>query len=80
MSGAGLMPLSDPAVTSTLSPRELAALIAYAKTGDQRQAAHLLGLTHHTLKGTLLWNAYQKLGVTNAIDAFRAMGWLQVPS
>jgi len=62
----------------TLSTRQLAALVAYARAGDQRQAAFVLGISINTLK-FYLTETYQALDVTNAIEAFRAIGWLQVP-
>lgn len=67
---------ADHAVT--LSPGQLAALAAYARVGDQRQAADSLGVTLRTFKERLT-NAYCVLGVQSNIDAFRALGWLRVP-
>jgi DNA-binding CsgD family transcriptional regulator len=61
-----------------LSPRQLAVLAAFARTGDQRQTAVALGISRHTARH-LLQEAYAKLGVCSCIDAFRAMGWLRVP-
>jgi DNA-binding CsgD family transcriptional regulator len=66
------------AVTPALSPRELEALTAYARTGHQQQAAHLLGISIETLKNYLT-RAYAKLDADGALNAFRAMGWLRVP-
>jgi len=61
-----------------MTPREREALMEYARTGDVRQAAYRLGISHHWMR-TLLWSAYQKLGVTGAISAFRELGWLALP-
>ena len=58
-----------------LAPSERAALRAYARTGDQRRAADDRGVSYQTLKNECC-TAYRKLGVTNAIDAFRKLGWL----
>lgn len=67
---------ADHAVT--LTPRQLAALVAYARAGDLRQAAFALGIRPQTLKNYLTI-VYRALDVQTGIDAFRAMGWLQVP-
>ena len=61
-----------------LGRREYDALIEYARTGDVRQAAHRLGLSYTWTKN-LLYTAYQKLGVTGGISAFRELGWLALP-
>lgn len=60
---------------AALSPRQHEALRAYAETGDYGAAARLIGANHQTFKNTM-HDAYRKLGVTSAIDAFRALGWL----
>ena len=78
---AGLSAFSaDHAVTPTpsLTPRETAVLEAYARAGDQRQAAYALGLTLRSVK-SYLTRAYAKLDVTTCIAAFRVLGWLHVP-
>ena len=63
---------------SRLTAREYAALIAYARTGDARQAAHQMRQAYQHTKN-LLSSAYQKLGVTGAISAYRELGWLVFP-
>jgi DNA-binding NarL/FixJ family response regulator len=63
---------------ASLTNREREALAAYATTGSQREAAHLMGVRHQTIKNHLR-EAYDKLGASGAINAFRAIGWLQVP-
>lgn len=63
---------------ASLRRRELAALRAYAQTGDRRAAADVIGVRAETIKN-YLHDAYVALGVTNAIDAFRERGWLVVP-
>lgn len=62
---------------SSLTPRQRAALEAFARTGNQRQAAADLGISYQTLKNHLKL-AYRALDVGGAIDAFRALGWLVV--
>jgi len=53
-------------------------LVAYARAGDQRQAAFVLGISINTLK-FYLTETYVALDVTNIIEALWAVGWLQVP-
>ena len=62
----------------TLSKGQLAALAAYARAGDLRQAASSLGISRSTLTKSLTI-AYRKLDAQTGIDAFRAMGWSHVP-
>jgi len=59
-----------------LTPRQEAALAAYAHHGAYIAAAYALGISSRTLT-IHLTSAYRKLGATNAIEAFRAMGWLR---
>ena len=61
-----------------LAPREVVVLSVYAQTGDYREVAVAMGISRTTV-GHLLGLAYRKLGVSSAIDAFRALGWLRVP-
>jgi DNA-binding NarL/FixJ family response regulator len=58
--------------------RELQALALYARTGSHKDAAALMGIGPQTVKNYLA-TSYQKLGVSGGIEAFRAIGWLQVP-
>jgi DNA-binding CsgD family transcriptional regulator len=62
---------------TSLTPRQREALAAYARTGNQREAAERLGIGYQTVKNHLA-AAYAALDVGGAIDAFRAMGWLVV--
>jgi DNA-binding CsgD family transcriptional regulator len=50
----------------------------FARFGDQRSAAAVMGISLSTAK-SYLTRAYAKLNVTNCIDAFRVLGWLHVP-
>jgi DNA-binding CsgD family transcriptional regulator len=61
-----------------LTEREVEVLSAYARHGTQRPIATDLGIKVQTVKN-LLFSAYTKLGVTGAIHAFHAMGWLRLP-
>jgi DNA-binding NarL/FixJ family response regulator len=67
--------LSSGFAATALSPRELDVLKAYAMTGNQRLAAEVVGLSVQTVKNHLR-SVYSKLGVSDGIGAFRAMGWL----
>jgi len=62
----------------SLRPSAERALLAYARTGDRRSAAASLGLSLGVFNNALS-KAFEQLGVTTAIDAFRAIGWLRVP-
>lgn len=61
-----------------LSAREYEALAFYARLGDQKTAAHALGISMQTIKNHLS-NCYLKLGVQTNLQAFRQMGWLRAP-
>lgn len=61
-----------------LTPRELEALAAYAANGSYKAAAYALSVSEDTLRHHL-HNAYEKLDVGTALDAFRALRWLRVP-
>ena len=61
-----------------LSAGERRALVALANNGDLKQSANSLGITHSTIKNQVS-KAYAKLGVGTCIEAFRELGWLQVP-
>lgn len=61
-----------------LAPLMVRFLAAYAETGDKRAAAERLGVTRMYFK-TVVADAYLRLDVHTAIDAFRAMGWLVTP-
>ena len=64
--------------TPSLRPSAERALLAYARTGDRRAAAVSLGVSLGVFNNALS-KAFEQLGVTTAIDAFRAVGWLAVP-
>jgi len=61
-----------------LTPREMEVLMAVAQYEKAVEAAYELGISRQSVKNHL-YAAYQKLGVNNAIAAFRELGWLQVP-
>lgn len=61
-----------------LSPRERAVLAAYARHGSTKEAADALGIAPSTVRNRMT-DAYTKLGVDNAIAAFRRLGWLVPP-
>lgn len=58
--------------------RLLLYLSTYARLASQKEAAHELGVKRRTLRN-VLGAAYCRLGVEGHLDAFRALGWLQVP-
>ncbi len=63
-----------------LTPRQRDSLAAYAKFGSQSEAAASIGLNLSTYKNHLS-NAYERLGgFGGAVEAFRILGWLRVPS
>lgn len=62
-----------------LSPREHEVLVTYARLGNGKDVAKVLGISHHTVKNRMA-DAYTKLGVENAVEAFLRLGWLVPPS
>lgn len=61
-----------------LSDRELDAFEALARHGHHKDAAAAMGVRPQTVRNYLR-RGYAKLGVETAIEAFVALGWLQVP-
>jgi hypothetical protein len=61
-----------------LAPSEWRSLAAYARWGAQKEAAAELGIQWQTLRD-YMHLAYRKLGVTTAIEALAAVGWLRIP-
>jgi hypothetical protein len=62
----------------SLRPSAERALMAYAREGDRRAAARSLGVSLGVFNNALS-KAFEQLDVVTAIDAFKAVGWLQVP-
>ena len=62
----------------TLSPRMIEVLASYARTGSWSATAVAVFLSEQTVKN-YAHRAYQRLGVHDAIGAFRVLGWLYVP-
>jgi DNA-binding CsgD family transcriptional regulator len=50
-----------------LTPREREVIRAYARTGSQKEAAHHLGITRHTVKVHLA-NARARAGVASTVQ------------
>jgi DNA-binding CsgD family transcriptional regulator len=61
-----------------LSRRQYECLLLYARHGTIELAARNLGLRESTVKN-YLHDAYGRLGVSSAINAIRALGWLNLP-
>lgn len=61
-----------------LPARQEETLAVYARTGRIKTTAHELGIEYETARHSL-GRAYERLGVTNAIEAFRVLGWLRLP-
>ncbi len=61
-----------------MTPRQRQTLIAYLSTGSRKEAAIRLGVAPQTVKSHLS-GAYASLGVENALEAARLLGWLRVP-
>jgi DNA-binding CsgD family transcriptional regulator len=64
--------------SAELTARQFECLRLYALQDSQREVARELGLSPITVKKHVN-AAYAVLGVSNAIEAFRALGWLRVP-
>ena len=62
-----------------LTPQQQAILRAYATLGDCQAVAAQLGLSYNTIKNTM-HEAYMRLGVSGAVQAFRLLGWLKPDS
>ena len=58
--------------------RELEAIAAYGRLGDQAAVAEALGVTKQHVKN-LLTHVYMRLEAVSAIDALHKLGWLRVP-
>ena len=61
-----------------LTDKERRILVAYLDCERIEDTAEHLGLAQQTVKNHL-HNIYAKLDTTNAIGAFKAMGWAKVP-
>ena len=60
-----------------LSARQLEILTLYAAADSEKEVAARLDLSLQTVKNTLT-AAYDRLGVTSRMGAFRRMGWVRV--
>jgi DNA-binding CsgD family transcriptional regulator len=60
------------------TPLQLARFRAYAEAGSLKVAAHRLRISYSTLKNDLS-SLYARLGVSGAIEALFALGWLLPP-
>lgn len=61
-----------------LSPRQLEILTLLAHGLPYKVIAELLGITESCVKQTAHL-AYERLGATDKVTAFLALGWLRVP-
>lgn len=68
----------EPESERHISDRSLDCLAAYAREAHGPTAAASLGISESTFKSHLSL-AFASLGVTNSIEAFKALGWLYVP-
>lgn len=62
----------------SLTARELEVLRELARTDDRQVAAAKLGITAYTV-GVHRYNAYRKLGVSSARQAWIKLGWMRTP-
>lgn len=60
------------------TPRQLDVIGAYVRTGSEKAAAAALGISIQTVKNDLS-SLYRRLGVTKAMEALTALGWVEVP-
>ena len=65
-------------ILEALTDKERRILVAYLDCERIKDTAEHLGLAPQTVKNHL-HNIYAKLDTTNAIGAFKAMGWAKVP-
>ena len=66
------------ATSSGVTPHQMAVLQALARTGDVQMAARQLGIAPNTV-GKHRDNAYARLGVHSAREAWVVLGWLRTP-
>ena len=72
-------PVNEILVQRPITARELEAIAAVAQYGDQRIAAKALGVAVQTVKNQCS-RVYLKLEVDGMVQAFRALGWLRLPT
>jgi DNA-binding CsgD family transcriptional regulator len=65
-------------MTVKLTQRQFDVLSNYAETGLQKETALQMGLSLQTVKNHLR-RSYRKIGATNITEAYRMLGWLNVP-
>lgn len=61
-----------------LTKRQVQVLAAFAATGTQPSAAHVLGISVQTIKNHCT-AIYDTLGCSGILEALQAVGWLVVP-
>jgi len=71
-------PSSSARPGTSLTPRERETLLLYAKGLVQKEVAQAMGRSLQTVKNYMA-NAYARLEVENAIEAFLVLGWLTAP-
>ena len=64
----------DPVIN--LTARQLQVLSLYKEIGSFKMVAAYMDVSPHTVRNHATL-AYARLGVTNATDAFRVLGWLR---
>lgn len=71
--------MPESAVTPpVLTPRQMAVLRLRASGRTNKAIALELGISTWTVK-QFLTQAFRRLGVEGAVEAFTVMGWLRVP-
>jgi excisionase family DNA binding protein len=84
--GYGTTPSKPPAPIAldshgnpiALTDRQVEALAAYAATSSQKDAGRRLGVGAGAIHARL-HELYARLGVEDALEAMRVLGWLRVP-
>lgn len=61
------------------TPTQLRVFEAYVRTGSQKEAAHVCGMSYQTAKNHMT-ALYARIGASGAIDALRKLTWIVLPS
>ncbi len=77
-SGNLVVPFRGPAVTPALSPAETRLFRLLAQGLTQKEAAHRLGRSPHTVRYQTA-AVYERIGVSGLAQALWALGWVRLP-
>lgn len=67
-----------PGTAKKPTPSQIRAFAAFVKAGSTKAAAHMLGVSEHTVNNHKT-GLYSALGAEGALDALEKLGWLKLP-